>query len=87
MDQKGYLRNVEPINIPRHRCQEPESEIGDAERYSLRALCGSMQYAAVHTRPDLAAKVGQLQSCIPKGKVKDLLEANRVLYDGKKHHV
>ena len=46
-----------------------------------------MQFAAVHTRPDLAAKVGQLQSCIPKGKAKDLLEANRVLYEGKRHRV
>ena len=87
MDQKGYLKGVEPIDVPKARRQEPESELNETERYHLRALCGSIQYAAVHTRPDLAAKVGQLQSCIPRGKVKDLLEANRVLYEGKRHHV
>ena len=87
MDQKGYLKGVEPIDVPKARRQEPESELNETERYHLRALCGSIQYAAVHTRPDLAAKVGQLQSCIPRGKVKDLLEVNRVLYKGKRHHV
>jgi hypothetical protein len=53
----------------------------------LRQLCGSLQYAAVHTRPDLAAKVGSLQSMVTRGKVQHLLDANRVLYEGKKFSV
>eukprot|EP00435_Cladocopium_sp_Y103_P016603 s1744_g4.t1 len=87
MDQKEYIRKIEPLNVPKSRRQELESEVSEAERQGLRGLCGSIQFAAVHTRPDLAAKVGQLQSAIPRAKVKDLLEANRVLYEGKKHHV
>eukprot|EP00435_Cladocopium_sp_Y103_P042043 s45_g11.t1 len=87
MDQKEYIRKIDPINVPKHRRQDPEAELNETERQCLRGLCGSVQYAAVHTRPDLAAKVGQLQSAIPKGRVKDLLEANRVLHEGKKHHV
>jgi hypothetical protein len=42
-------------------------------------LNGSLQYATVHTRPDLAAKVGQLQSKVPIATVETLLEANKVL--------
>ena len=57
------------------------------ERHFLRGLCCSLQYAAVRTRPDLAAKVGQLQASVPRAKVKDLLETNRVLYEGKRHEV
>eukprot|EP00435_Cladocopium_sp_Y103_P058560 s1182_g20.t1 len=87
MDQREYIRKIEPLNIPKNRRLEPESELSEAERHGLRGLCGSVQFAAVHTRPDLAAKVGQLQSAIPRAKIKDLLEANRVLYEGKKHHV
>jgi len=47
----------------------------------LRQICGSIQYAAVHTRPDLAAKVGELQAAIPCGRIEHLISANRVLYE------
>ena len=57
------------------------------ETGELRLLNGSLQYAAVHTRPDIAAKVGYLQSRIPKGEVRDLVEANRVLHEAKAHPV
>lgn len=87
VDQHQYLKKIEPIDVPRNRRAEPNAPLSETEQQRLRQLCGSLQYAAVHTRPDLAAKVGQLQSCIPKGRVKDMLEANRVLYEGKRHHV
>ena len=47
----------------------------------LRQICGSLQYAAAHTRPDISAKVGELQAAIPKGKVEHLLNANRTLFE------
>ena len=62
MDQGSYLQKIAPIEIPRARRSELESEVTEPERQQLRRLCGSLQYAAVHTRPDLAAKTGQLQS-------------------------
>ena len=52
-----------------------------------RRIRGSLQFAAVHTRPDLAAKVGILQSVVTKRKVKHLIEANRARYEGKRHKV
>ena len=87
MDQRSYMKKISPIDVPKKRRSEPDAPLSDTERQHLRALCGSIQYAAVHTRPDLAAKVGQLQSKIPAGRVQDLLDANRVLYDGKRHEV
>ena len=38
-------------------------------------------------RPDLAAKTGQLQSVVTRARVKHLIDANRVLYEGKTHPV
>eukprot|EP00435_Cladocopium_sp_Y103_P022581 s1765_g5.t1 len=87
MDQGSYLQKIDPIEIPRARRNSPESEVSEVERQQLRRLCGSLQYAAVHTRPDLAAKTGQLQSVVTRAKVKHLIEANRVLYEGKTHPV
>ena len=87
MDQVGYLQKIEPIEIPRSRRKEPDALVSEVERQHLRRLCGSIQFAAVHTRPDLAAKTGQLQSVVTRAQVKHLMEANRVLYEGKKHAV
>eukprot|EP00435_Cladocopium_sp_Y103_P075770 s178_g64.t1 len=87
MEQINYLQKIEPIDVARSRRSDPEAAVSEIERQHLRRLCGSLQYAAVHTRPDLSAKTGQLQSVVTKAQVKHLLEANRVLYEGKKHPV
>ena len=79
MDEKQYLNRVEPLNVPKNRRANPDDDLSDGEKQCLRGLCGSLQFAAAHTRPDLCAKVGQLQASISKGKVKDLLEGNRVV--------
>lgn len=57
------------------------------ERRRLLRVCGSVQYAATLTRPDLAAKVGQIQSVVTRAKVHHLLEMNKILFEGKKHPV
>lgn len=53
----------------------------------LRSLLGALQHAAVHSRPDLSAKVGELQSNVTKAKVEDLVTANMVLHEAKVHEV
>ena len=85
--QQGYIEKIEPIQVQRHRRKEPQSPVNEQERQCLRQLCGSLQYAAVQTRPDICAKVGLLQSSIPRACVEDLLEANRVLLEAKSHPV
>ena len=84
MEQNSYIQKIstrrDPTKSPdgakkrpylprRHRCSGK--------------ICGSIQYASVHTRPDLSAKVGELQAAIPHGRIEHLIQANRVLYEAK----
>ena len=78
MDQMAYIEKISPIHVPRDRRLRSEDPLSASEVHELRRLNGSLQYAAVHTRPDIAAKVGFLQSMVTKGRVKHLLEANKV---------
>ena len=87
MDQTQYIEKIPPTHIPRERRMKPEDPLSSAEVHELRRLNGSLQYAAVHSRPDIAAKVGYLQSQVNKGRVKHLIEANRVLREAKSHSV
>ena len=87
MDQSSYVESIEAIEIPRQRRKDPESPVTDSERQRLRQLVGSLQYAAVHTRADICAKVGELQSAINSACVSHLLLANKVLHEAKTHQV
>lgn len=79
VDQEQYVHKIRPIDIPKSRRQETSSKVSASELHSLRGLCGSLQYAAVHSRPDIAAKVSGLQKQICTATVETLLEGNRVL--------
>ena len=87
MDQISYVEKIAPIHVPRERRVQPNATLTPGEVKELRRLNGSLQYAAVHTRPDISAKVGFLQTRINKGEVQHLLEANRVLHETKTHRV
>ena len=87
MDQVEYVEKIQPIHIPRNRRTEPSEKLRPDEVSELRRLNGSLQYAAVHARPDICAKVGALQSAIPRAEVRHLIEANRVLHEAKSHHM
>ena len=86
MSQSAYVRAVNPIRITPERKSLPDSPITDTERHQLRALIGSLQYAAVNTRPDLCSRLGSLQSAVPKATIETLLTANKVLHEAKQHH-
>ena len=85
MSQKTYVNKINPIKIAPQRRANPEAEITTEERHELRALIGSLQYAAVNTRPDLSSRLSYLQSEINRGKVATLVEANKVLHEAKNH--
>ena len=87
MDQSEYVERIEAINVPRDRRKSLTADITEPERQAFRALIGSLRYAAVHTRADISARVGELQSAVNRAQVKHLLEANRVLQDAKQHPV
>eukprot|EP00435_Cladocopium_sp_Y103_P017306 s4178_g4.t1 len=85
LDQASYVQNISPIQIDRHRRKNEQEMVNESERQGLRGLIGSLQYAATNTRPDIAARLSLLQSKINCAKICDLLEANRLLGDAKKH--
>ena len=58
----------------------------ESERQLLRGLIGSLQFASVNTRPDLASRLSNLQSQINVATVETLLQANRTLHEAKRHH-
>jgi hypothetical protein len=85
LDQTSYVQNIDPIHIDRHRRKDEQTTVNELERQGLRGLIGSLQYAATNTRPDVAARLSLLQSKINCAKIADLLDANRLLGDAKRH--
>lgn len=83
ISQGEYIQKIDPIDIPKPRRKDEESSVTPTEIQQLRALCGSLQYAAVHSRPDLTAKIAFLQKRIPKATVSDLMEGNKILREAK----
>ena len=71
------------INVSKPRRAEIDSAATPEEVFSLRGLCGSLQYAAVNSRPDLSAKVSMIQKMVPQATVRSLLEANKILKEAK----
>ena len=77
--QNDYVRSIPHIDIGRFRRQNLEDPANEGELSKLRGLIGSLQYAITHTRPDMAAKLGEIQSQTSRATVQTLLAANRVL--------
>ena len=84
-NQKEYVHHIPHIDIGRYKRQIPQSLVTEQERTKLRGLVGSLQFAVTHTRPDLAARVGELQGQITRANVQTLLDANRVLREAQQH--
>ena len=77
LNQSAYVRKMSPIAIESNRKSQPELQVTESERLLLRGLVGSLQYAAINTRPDLSSKLSFLQSSINHATVETLLEGNR----------
>ena len=82
-DQKHYIEKIKPIELQKGRKTDLKALVSDEERSRYRGLIGALQYAAVHSRPDLSAKVGELQSRVNSCTVEDLTIANKVLTEAK----
>lgn len=86
LSQSKYVRDITPIPIEVNRKSNADEKINEKERHHLRALIGSLQYAAVNTRPDLSSQLSQLQSAVNSATVGTLIQANKTLHEAKKHH-
>ena len=85
INQTQYVKDIHPIAIAKNRKMHPDEPVNENERQSLRGLIGSLQYAAVNTRPDLCSRLGNLQSQINKAKISTLNDANKTLHEAKMH--
>ena len=80
MNQSAYVRKIPSITMDVNGKIQLESPVNESERLALRGLVGSLQYAAINTRPDLSSKLSILQSTVNHAKVENLMEANRLLH-------
>ena len=80
------MRGIQPIAINAKKKENPEIAVSEEERQALRGLIGSLQYASVHTRPDLASRLSSLQSQINSATIGTLVMANKVLHEAKRYH-
>lgn len=85
MSQEKYVKAIPAIKISTERRKHEDDKVTEVERQDLRGIIGSLQYAAVHTRPDLSARLSFLQSEINSAKVSTLIMANQALHEAKKH--
>ena len=77
--QEDYVKQIPAIDIGKNRRQDPDSSITESELTRLRGVIGSLQYAVSNTRPDMAAKLGEIQVQVAKGTIRTLSLANKVL--------
>ena len=83
LQQEEYVKDIDPIVLARSRRTNPEESVSESERQQFRALIGSLQYAAVNTRPDLSHRLGLMQGRVNQAQVQDLLDGNRLLHEAK----
>jgi len=85
LSQTKYINSIPAIALSSERRAQNTSPVTERERQALRGLIGSLQYGAVHTRPDISCSLSFLQSEINKATVDTLLAANRALHTAKNH--
>ena len=86
LSQSSYIRKIPAIQISPQRKDQETAVVSEIERQQLRGLIGSLQFASVNTRPDLASRLSNLQSQINSATVSTLMQANRTLHEAKRHH-
>ena len=86
LSQSDYVKKIPPIQIEMNRKTQEDLVVTENERFALRGLIGSLQYASVNTRPDISSKLSFLQSQINNATIGTLNAANKLLHEAKKHH-
>ena len=84
--QCDYIHRIPSIDRGRLRRQDLDAPVNEDERTKLRGLIGSLQYAVTHTRPDVAAGLGEVQCQTTTATVQTLLLANKVLREAQEYH-
>jgi hypothetical protein len=83
--QADYIHRIMAIDVPKIRREQPTSPTTESEKSKLRGLVGSLQYAVTHTRPDIASKLGEVQTDMANPTIQTLLSCNKVLREAQEH--
>eukprot|EP00435_Cladocopium_sp_Y103_P067719 s304_g30.t1 len=86
INQAQYTKEkLYEIQIDKHRRRQRYSLCTEKELSELRTSVGALSWLTKESRPDLAGRVALLQQTFPKPRVKDLLEANAITSEARKH--
>eukprot|EP00435_Cladocopium_sp_Y103_P050254 s2395_g15.t1 len=84
--QSAFAKDkVEDIPISKERKKHRYSFCTEVEVGALRALLGSLAWLSKETRPDLAGRVALLQQSMPTPRIKDIVEANLLAQEARRH--
>ena len=79
MECQNLSTNLFQVDVGKHRRTLVDEPISNSEVTCVRGLKGSFQHTTAHTRPDMSAKLGEIQAQLSKPTVSSLLAANNVL--------
>eukprot|EP00435_Cladocopium_sp_Y103_P054342 s1586_g17.t1 len=88
MRQRGFVDGrLEFVPITKERRQQLDDVVTPEEKSDFRSVIGALQWLTTQSRPDIAFLVNQLQKRVNHLKVRDLLEANKVVRIAKQNEV
>ncbi|CAE7625753.1 GIP, partial [Symbiodinium necroappetens] len=81
--QGHFLDEVNEINIPQARYQEPSLLINENEKHQMRSVLGCLSWYTYQTGYHLSGPVGVMLSKVNRATVQDLVETNKLLKKAK----
>ncbi|CAE8593334.1 unnamed protein product, partial [Polarella glacialis] len=83
LDQEDYLGDVHEIEISKERRRQVDADLSAREQSQMRAALGAIGWHAQQLGMLSCAGVSLLLSQIPTGAARNLLEANKLIYQPK----
>ena len=86
VNQENYIQEkLLEINLEKQRKKKRYTFCDEKEITQLRASVGALAWLAKESRPDIAGRVALLQQVFPKPCIKDIIEANSITQEARKH--
>jgi hypothetical protein len=79
LDQDKFVENIEINPMEASRKLKKDDKLTSEESSELRKICGTVNWAASATRPDLAYEMVDLSTKFNKGSVEDIIRAHKAL--------
>ena len=86
VNQENYMQEkLFEINLEKQREKKRYTFCDEKEITQLRASIGALAWLAKESRPDIAGRVALLQQVFPRPSIKDIIEANSITQEARKH--